>query len=135
MKRTAALILLLAGFSWLAGCSLSPEEKVAREKNLKQNVEAFIACVVQPDWNGAFRLTDGSIPSADKLQKQITQSWVSGATLTGGQITSLAWINDDNARVRLTWTFQSGSVESFSSEAFVWDWKGNAWKYRGRSLR
>ncbi|HVZ81797.1 MAG TPA: hypothetical protein VHE12_13505 [bacterium] len=119
----------------LAGCSLSPEEKVAREQALKQTVDSFSAAVLQGNWTEAFRWTDGSIPGGDQLKQQITQSWVQDGTLTNAQVSSMAWVNDGTAKVKLTWTFQSGSVESFSNETFLWTWNGNGWKYRGRALR
>ncbi len=125
-------IFLLMG---LFGCSLSPEEKVAREQALKQTVDSFSDSVVQQRWDEVFKLTDGSFENVDKMKNHLVQPWVQDSTLTSGQIASMAWISDTIAKVKLNWTFQTGSVESFSSETFVWVWKGNNWKYRGRSLR
>ena len=135
MKRLVGGILLLSAAVLLGGCSLSPDEKVSREQALKQTVDSFVADVVQANWNDAYRISDGSFPNADRLKTQITQSWVNDATLTSGDIASMAWVTDETAKVKLTWTFQLGSVQSFSNETFVWGWKGNGWKYRGRALR
>jgi hypothetical protein len=135
MKRWVSGILLLSVAVLLGGCSLSPDEKVSREQALKQTVDSFVADVVQANWNEAYRLCDGSFPNADFLKTQITQSWVNDATLTSGDIASMAWVTDETAKVKLTWTFQLGSVQSYSNETFVWSWKGNGWKYKGRALR
>jgi hypothetical protein len=135
MKRLMNGILLLTISALLSGCSLSPDEKVAREQALKQTVDTFVADVIQSNWTEAYRLTDGSFPNADHLKAQITQSWVTDSTITDGTISSMAWVSDEIAKVKLTWTFQSGSVQSFSNETFVWGWKGNSWKYRGRAIR
>jgi hypothetical protein len=135
MKRLLNGILLLSVAALFGGCSLSPDEKVAREQALKQTVDSFVTDMVQSNWTDAYRLSDGSFPSSDRLKAQITQSWVTDATLTNGDIASMAWVTDEIAKVKLTWTFQSESVQSFSNETFVWCWKGNGWKYRGRALR
>lgn len=135
MKKAVWKIFLLCGFSLLAGCSLSPEDKVAREQALQQAVLSFASDVVQGSWPQAYALTDGSLGSADQLKNQLMKSWVEDATLTNGDITSLAWVTDSTAKVKLTWSFQAGSVQSFSNETFVWVWKGNGWKYKGRALR
>ena len=119
----------------LVGCSLSPEEKVAREQSLKQTVDSFSAAVLQNNWTEAFRWTDGSLSGGDQLKQDITQSWVQDGTLTNAQVSSMAWVGDATAKVKLTWTFQAGSVETFSNETFVWAWNGNGWKYKGRALR
>ncbi len=50
MKRLMNGILLLTISALLGGCSLSPDEKVAREQALKQTVVAFVADVVQANW-------------------------------------------------------------------------------------
>ena|SRR5581483_7267520 len=130
--RSISFFVLL---SLLAGCSLSPEEKVAREQALKQTVDSFTGAIVQNNWTDAFRWTDGSISGGDQLKQQITQSWVGDGTLTNAQVSSMAWVGDTTAKVKLTWTFQSGSVETFSNETFLWTWNGSGWKYRGRALR
>lgn len=135
MKPLVNGILLLGVAVLLGGCSLSAEEKTSREQALKQTIDSFIGDVVQANWTDAYRLTDGRFQNADHLKTQITQSWVTDATLTGGEIASMAWVSDQIAKVKLTWTFQSGSAQSFSNETFVWGWKGNGWKYRGRALR
>ncbi len=130
LNLTVALCALV-----FSGCSLSPEEKVGREQALKQTVDSFSDAVVQAHWDEAFKLSDGSFESSDKLKTHLTLPWVQDSTLTNGQISSMAWVTDTIAKVKLTWTFQSGSVESYSNETFVWIWNGSAWKYKGRSLR
>jgi hypothetical protein len=135
MKRWIYGVGALMGLVLLTGCSLSPEEKVAREQALKQTVESFSDSVVQAKWDEAFKLNDGSFENTDKLKNHLMKPWVQDSTLTGGQIASMSWVSDTIAKVKLNWTFQTGSVESYSSETFVWVWKGNGWKYRGRSLR
>ncbi len=135
MDRLMSGILLLTAAALLGGCSLSPDEKASREQALKQTVEIFVADVIQSNWAEAYRLTDGSFSNADRLKTQITQSWVADSTLTNGNISSMAWVSDNLAKVKLTWTFQSASMQSFSNETFVWCWKGNGWKYQGRAIR
>ena len=133
--RSLLWILLLAVSALSAGCSLSPEEKVAREQALKQSVDSFSDSVVQGRWDEAFKLSDGNFENQEKLKGHLMRSWVQDSTLTGGQIASMAWISDSIAKVKLNWSFQTGSVESYSSETFIWVWKGNNWRYSGRSLR
>ena len=135
MKSKTLILILLWSALGFAGCSLSPEEKVGREQALKQTVDSFSDAVVQAHWDEAFKLSDGSFESSDKLKSLIMKSWVPDSTLTNGQIASMSWVTDTIAKVKLTWTFQVGSVESYSSETFVWAWTGSAWKYKGRSLR
>ena len=135
MKRWTRGFVALISLVLLTGCSLSPEEKVTREQALKQAMDSFSDSVVQQRWDEAFKLSDGSFENVDKMKSHLMKPWVQDSTLTGGQIASMAWISDTIAKVKLNWTFQTGSVESFSSETFVWVWKGNSWKYRGRSLR
>jgi hypothetical protein len=133
-KWTLGLVFTFA-LAFLTGCSLSPEEKVGREQALKQTVETFSDSIVQGKWDEAFKLTDGSFENVDKLKSHLMKPWVQESILTSNQIASMAWISDTIAKVKLTWTFQTGSVESYSNETFVWIWNGSAWKYRGRSLR
>lgn len=135
MKRLALPVLLFGGMAFFAGCSLSPADKVAREQALQQAVLAFAAAVVQGNWPQAYASTDGTLGTSDQLKSQLTKSWVQDATLTNGDITSLAWVDDHTAKVKLAWSFQAGSVQSFSNETFVWVWHGNGWKYKGRALR
>lgn len=135
LNKTFFLALAASTAVLLAGCSLSGDEKLAREKGLQQSVLSFVADVVQPNWQEAYRLTDGSLGGPDQLKNQLNQSWVQDATLTNGDVTSMAWVNDSTAKVKLTWSFQAGSVETFSCETFLWIWKGNGWKYKGRALR
>jgi hypothetical protein len=117
------------------GCSLSPQEKVAREQSLQQGVQNFVAAVVQGNWQQAYALTDGSPGGWEQLKNQLSKSWVQDSTLISGDITTLLWVNETNAKVKLTWSFQTGSVQSYSSETFVWVWKGDGWKLKGRALR
>lgn len=135
MRRAIAVFLLCAGTALMTGCSLSPDERVTRERVLQQTVLSFITDVVQTNWAEAYRLTDGSLGSPEQLKSQLMKSWVQDATLTNGDITSMAWMNNGTAKVKLTWSFQAGSVESFDNETFIWAWMGNAWKYKGRALR
>ena len=135
MKSKTFIMFLLWSAMVFTGCSMSPEDKVAREQALKQTVDSFSDSVVQTHWDEAYKLTDGNFDSSDKLKSNLMVSWVPDSTLTGGQITSMAWVTDTIAKVKMTWSFQSGSVESYSSETFVWIWNGSAWKFRGRSLR
>jgi len=135
LKRVTVKVLLLLGLAGLAGCAMSPEERMSRELSLKQTMDSFVAATVQGDWNTLYGFTDGDFESADQLKENLAKSWVQDATLTNGSIASMAWVNDRLAKVKLNWTFQSGSVQSFSSETFVWVWRGNGWKYKGRTLR
>ncbi len=128
----AAVGILVLG---MVGCSISPEEKVGREQALKIMTENFANSVVQGNWSGVYGMTAGTFDSPEALESALKKSWVDGSTLTGGQIASMAWLNDKTAKVKLNWTFQVGSVQSFSSETFVWAWKGNTWKLLGRALR
>ena len=129
------LVVLLLWFSFIAGCSLSSDEKLAREQNLKQSMDTFISSIVQGQWDQVFHLTDGSIENVDKLKSQIMNSWVPDASLTGGVIASMAWVTDKTAKVKVNWAFQSESVQSFSSETYIFVWRDNVWKYKGRALR
>lgn len=135
MKRPLMTVGLFLGLACLSGCSLSPDERGSREQALQQTVQNFVSTVVQGNWEEAYRQTDGTLGNTQQLKTQLTKSWVQDGTLTGGDVISLAWINDSAAKVKLTWSFQSGSVQSFSSETFIWVWKGNGWKYKGRALR
>ena len=126
---------LAALVSLAAGCALSPEDKLDREQVLKQQAENFVASAVQGDWEGLFRMTDGSFDSVDKLKAHLTQPWDTAATLTGGSIASMAWVDDSTTKVKINWSFLEGSIASYSSETFVWVWKDGTWKYKGRVLR
>jgi hypothetical protein len=132
MKRA---FLILGAVVLLAGCALSPDEKVNRVQILKQQVQSFVNSAVQKDWDGLFRLTDGSFDNVDHFQSYMTQPWDSTAVLTGGNITSLAWVNDTTTKVKVNWIFQDGSILSYSSETFIWVWVDDNWKLKGRSLR
>ncbi len=114
---------------------MTPDEKVSREQALKQAVDNFTASAVQGNFTDMYRMTDGNYDNADSLKSALTKSWVQDATLTGGQIASMAWVNDSTAKVKLNWVFQALSVQSHSSETFIWGWKGGVWKLKGRALR
>ncbi len=135
MKTVMRLGMLMLGLAVIAGCAISPEEKMAREQALKQAVESFVSSAVQGDWNGLYQMTDGSFGTPDRLKTQLTQTWVQNAVLTGADVASMAWVNDQTAKVKLNWAFQSQGVISFSSETFVWVWKAKGWKYGGRAIR
>jgi hypothetical protein len=135
MKPLNFVFFLFVGLGFLNGCSLAPDQKVAREQLLKQAIESFENSVVQGNWTDVFGQSDGSFDNADKLKTHLMKTWVQDATLTGGDIASMAWVNDTAAKVKINWAFQSGSVQSFSSETFVWIWKGGGWKYAGRAVR
>lgn len=135
MTRKSVVLAYLLVAIGLGGCSLSPDQRVAREQSLKQAAENFINSASQANWNDIYRISDGSLDSADKLKDSLMKSWVPDATLTGGVIASMAWVTDSIAKVKINWAFQAGSVQSFSSETFIWGWDGNGWKYKGRALR
>lgn len=135
MGKTGFFCLTLGFLILVGGCSMTPEEKVSREQALKQAVDNFANSAVQGDFNGIYRMTDGNFDSADSLKAALMKSWVQDATLTGGQIASMAWLNDSTAKVKLNWVFQAQSVQSHSSETFIWNWKSGAWKFKGRALR
>ena len=135
MGKAGFLCLMLGLLVLGSGCSLSPEEKVAREQSIKQSVDNLTSLATQGDFTAIFGLTDGNYDSADTLKTLLMKSWVQDATLTGGQIASMAWINDSTAKVKLNWIFQAQSVQSHSSETFIWGWKNGSWKLKGRSLR
>jgi hypothetical protein len=135
MIRKFIVLMTFLGATCLGGCSLSPDQRVAREQSLKQAAENFINSASQANWNDIYRMSDGSFESADKLKDSLVKSWVQDATLTGGVIASMAWVTDNIAKIKINWAFQAGSVQSFSSETFIWGWDGNGWKYKGRALR
>jgi hypothetical protein len=135
MKRNGLVFLAFILILLVVSCSITPDEKVSREESLKQNVENFTSWAVQGDFNDIYRLTDGTYDNADSLKAALMKSWAQDASLTGGQIASMAWVNDSTAKVKLNWVFQAMSVRTYSSETFIWAWKGGAWKLRGRALR
>ncbi len=135
MKSKGWVILALGLFILTGGCSLTPDEKMSREQTLKQTVDNFSAWAVQGDFNDIYRLTDGGFESPDALKTALMKSWAQDASLTGGQIASMAWVNDSTAKVKLNWVFQALSVRTYSSETFIWAWKSGTWKLRGRALR
>lgn len=130
-KLGVGLVLAL----FLTGCTLSDEDKSAREQILKQQVDSFTNDAVQGDWNGLEQLSDGSSGDAGELQKRLQSTWVDGGALTGADIASMAWVNDKTAKVKVNWGFRSQGVQSYSCETFLWVWKDGTWKYRGRAIR
>lgn len=132
-KRTG--LLLFAAVFLLPGCSLSPDQKVARERALKQTIESFINASVQSNWDDLYQMSAGDFKDADQLKDHLVKSRVQDATLTGGDIATMAWENDKTAKVKINWSFQAQSVQSYSCETFIWVWKGSNWKYKGRTLR
>ena len=132
-KKT--VLFLSAAMILLSGCSLSPEEKVGRERALKQSLEGFINASVQSNWDDLYRMSAGRFNDAEQLKEHLVKTRVPEATLTGGDIASMAWENDKMAKVKINWSFQAQSVQSVSSETFVWVWKAKSWKYLGRALR
>lgn len=135
MGKTAIVCLTLVFLVGICGCSMTPEEKVSREQVLKQTVDQFTSLAVQGNFNDIYRMTDGAFDSSDSLRSALVKSWVQDGTLTGGQIASMSWVNDNTAKVKLNWVFQAMSVQSYSSETFIWGWKGGTWKLKGRALR
>lgn len=129
---TSILILtvLLAG-----GCAIPPQEKSAREQALKAAADQYIQRVLQDDWAGAFSMTEMGLAGAEELRDFARKSWVPDGVLTGGVISSMAWISDDTAKVKINWSFQTGTVPSFSSETFAWRFRNKGWKLAGRVLR
>ena len=85
---------------------MSPEDKVAREQALKQAVDAFSDSVVQAHWDDAFKLTDGSFDSAGQVKVPFDGFLGPGFHPDRREITSMAWVTDTIAKVKLTWTFQ-----------------------------
>jgi len=131
MRSLCLLMVLLL----LAGCSMSPEQRVEREKALKASVEAFNSNAVNGLWNEIYKVSTGDFKDPDALKDHLTQPWNQDAPLVDGMVASMAWMDDGLAKVKVNWLFQKGSVQSFSSETFVWIWKGGKWRYAGRSLR
>lgn len=114
---------------------MSPEKRVEREQQLKKTSEDFVQSAVQKRWDEIFRVSDGAFESKDALKDHLMKPWNPDSALADGSIASMAWVDDGLAKVKVNWLFQSGSVQSFSSETFVWVWKGGKWKYSGRTLR
>lgn len=126
---------LIPALVLLAGCSMSPEERVERERALKASVEAFSMNAVQGRWDDIYKVTIGGFKDSNDLKEHLTKPWDQSTTLADGMVASMAWMDDGLAKVKVNWLFQSGSVQSFSSETFVWIWKGGKWRYAGRTLR
>ncbi len=129
------MMCLAAGLVLLAGCSVTPAERSSRELALKSVSDAFIQRVVQEEWTAAFAQTDAGLPGPDELKELMRKAWVQDGVLTGGVISSMAWIGDDTAKVKINWSFQTGTVPSYSSETYAWQWKSGTWKLKGHVLR
>jgi hypothetical protein len=130
-----SLSILFIGTILLSGCSITPAERTAREQALKGSAETFIQSVVQDDWAAAYGLTEAGLQGAEELKDFLKKTWVQDGVLTAGVISSMAWIGDETAKVKINWSFQSGTVPSYSSETFAWRWKDRTWKCVGRVLR
>jgi hypothetical protein len=133
IRRT--LPLCLAAVIFLAGCALTPEEKGKREEVLKNSARTFIGAVISNDFNSVYKLTTGRFSSPQALEEHLKQPWSVGPTLMLGTVASMAWVNDSTAKVKVVWTFQQGTQQSYSAETLLWVWKDGAWKYDGRTLR
>jgi hypothetical protein len=132
LKRIGLVLLAVV---LLAGCSLSPEEKVARERALQQSIKNFIDSSEQSNWEELYRMSAGKFKDSDKLKEHLMMARVPNATLTGGVIASMAWEDNKTAIVKINWSFQAQSVQSLTSETTIWVWKGKNWRYLGRALR
>ena len=119
----------------LAGCTLTTEEKTAREKSLKQSVDQFIGAVISNNFKAAYGLSTGRLGSAAELQKHLQQPWNSSVTLSSGTVASMAWVGDNAAKVKVVWTFLEGVQMSHSAETTIWVWQDGKWRYEGRTLR
>ena len=135
MRMLGRASILLISLALAAGCTLSPDQKVARETALKQAMDSFVAAMVKGDWNTLYMMSDGGFNSANSLKDNLTQTWVTDATLNGGEVTSMAWIDDGTSKVKVNWNFQAGSVQSYTSDTYVFVWAGGTWKYKGRMVR
>jgi hypothetical protein len=132
-KKTG--VILFAVLLLLAGCSLSPVEKDARVKALKEAIEVFVNSSVQSNWDELYRMSAGKFKDADQLKENLMMIRVPNATLTGGDVASMAWENDKTAIVKINWSFQAQSVQSLASDTTIWVWKAKSWKYLGRAVR
>ncbi len=136
MKRLMLLGFLLVSTLWMGGCALTQDEKSNLEKVLKQQVDSFVDNSVQGKWDAVYALTTRNLGTADKLKENLKKSLPDNATLTGGEIASMAWEDDKTAKVKINWAFrQANNTPGFSSETFVWVLRGGTWKYQGRALR
>ena len=131
--RFLSLLLVLAVFA--AGCSISQDEKSAREKSLKQCADRFIGSVISNDFASAYNLTTKRLAGPKALEGHLRQPWIAGPTLVLGTVASMSWMGDSAAKVKIVWTFQQGTQQSYSPETTVWVWKSGDWKYEGRALR
>jgi len=132
MKR---FLIPMTVIGLLAGCSIPPEKKSAREQSLKVTADDFIQHITQDDWAGAYGMTEAGLDGPEEFKESLKRTWVNDAVLTGGVISSMAWVSDDTAKVKVNWSFQSGTVPSYSSETYAWAWKNKTWIYKGRVLR
>ena len=128
-------ILLFLSLVVAAGCTMTQEQRTARELSLKSNADNFIQRVIQEDWAGAYAMTASKLAGPDDFKEYMMQTWVPEAVITGGSISSMAWVTDRITKTKINWKFQSGTVSSYSSETFLWEWTNDAWKWKGRVAR
>jgi len=117
------------------GCGISPAEKVVREQALKAASDQFVQRVVQEDWSGVYGMTQAGFGDPEELKENLKKAWPADAVLTGGTVSSMAWMTGSVAKVKISWSFQSGMVQSYSGETFAWEWLKKEWKLKGRVLR
>ena len=88
--RSRYFPLLLAIALVASGCSLSPEEKSAREKTLKQNADKFIGAVIANDYAAAYNLTTKRLDNQKALEDHMKQPWSAGPVLMLGTVASMS---------------------------------------------
>jgi len=132
--KSRTLIAWVAVAAVLAGCSMSPQQKEARAKALKETMDQFIGGVVAGNFAAAYHQSTG-FDNVPAFTAQLKQPWDDRTTLATGTVSSMAWAGDDAARVKVVWTFVSGAQQSHSAETLIWVWKGGRWLYKGRSLQ
>ncbi len=133
MRFRAAAFLL--AFLALSGCSLTTEEKSAREKSLKKTTGLFTSAVIAGDFRAAYGYTTGRLGNPAAFEKHLRIPWDPQSTLTKGTVSSMSWVGDDAAKVKIVWTFLQGVQQSYSAETSIWIWKNGKWHYEGRGLR
>ncbi len=131
----AFIAFMMAAAVCVTACSLSPEQKEERIKQLKASTGGFIGAVISGNYADVQKYTTGRFDGAAALEQHLKQPWAVGPTLMLGTVASMAWVNDSTAKVKVVWTFQQGTQQSYSAETLLWVWKGGTWKYDGRTLR